>query len=337
MSDVNHINILFAIAVNLMLEAESQQIKIPQGIQDSLHKWFAKRTRLETEIPIGTEASAKFNLFKIIRGKLKTEVKIRDEIKQEFDRNTTELVSKLNEISAAIQAASSKDVLVIIDDLDKLDLAVLRPVFQDHIKTLFQPDFRIIFEMPIAFAQDQYLSKILKIETQDKVLTIPVLKLFKKGEKHGSSTQYQKDIMEILLRFLKIRIPSEFIEPETAKLIAINSGGVPRELIRIANRCYRICLKEIRRNPEKTDIKINRLVLNEAIKDLRLDFEICLGKNDYNILVEVYQNFFPLDREDHHFLDLLHSLHILEYRNGDVWYDVHPIVEDLLRRKGLVA
>jgi hypothetical protein len=43
MSDVNHINILFAIAVNLMLEAESQQIKIPQGIQDSLHKWFATR------------------------------------------------------------------------------------------------------------------------------------------------------------------------------------------------------------------------------------------------------------------------------------------------------
>jgi hypothetical protein len=35
------------------------------------------------------------------------------------------------------------------------------------------------------------------------------------------------------------------------------------------------------------------------------------------------------------FLDLLHGLHILEYRNAEVWYDVHPIVEDLLKRKGL--
>jgi nucleoside-triphosphatase THEP1 len=337
MSDVNHINILFAIAVNLMLEAESQQIKIPQGIQDSLHKWFAKRTRVETERPIGAELSVGFDLFKLISGKLKTEATIRDEIKQEFERNVSDLVAKLNEIAATIQAASSKNVLVIIDDLDKLDLAVLRPIFQDHIKTLFQPGFCIIFEMPIAFLRDRYLSRILKTETQDKVLTIPTLKLFRKGEKRGTNTQYQKDIMQMLLEILNKRLSSEILEPETARLMAIKSGGMPRELIRIANHCCRICLREIRRNPEKVDIKINQSVLNEAIKNLRLDFEICLGKNDYNILVEVYQNFSPLDREDNQsFLDLLHSLHILEYQNDDVWYDVHPIVEDLLRRKGLV-
>jgi hypothetical protein len=42
---VNHINILFAIAVNLMLEAEKQQIEIPKSTKDSFYKWFAKRTR----------------------------------------------------------------------------------------------------------------------------------------------------------------------------------------------------------------------------------------------------------------------------------------------------
>jgi hypothetical protein len=33
---------------------------------------------------------------------------------------------------------------------------------------------------------------------------------------------------------------------------------------------------------------------------------------------------------------LLHGLNVLEYRNSEVWYDVHPIVLDLLQRKGLI-
>jgi hypothetical protein len=37
------------------------------------------------------------------------------------------------------------------------------------------------------------------------------------------------------------------------------------------------------------------------------------------------------------FLSLLHGLHVLEYENDDLWYDVHPIVVDLLKRKKLIA
>jgi hypothetical protein len=33
---------------------------------------------------------------------------------------------------------------------------------------------------------------------------------------------------------------------------------------------------------------------------------------------------------------LLHGLHVLEYRNDQVWYDLHPIVIDLLKLKELI-
>jgi predicted AAA+ superfamily ATPase len=49
MSDVNHINILFAIALKLISEAEFRQIAIPKKTQEALSKWFASRTRTETE------------------------------------------------------------------------------------------------------------------------------------------------------------------------------------------------------------------------------------------------------------------------------------------------
>ena len=77
-------------------------------------------------------------------------------------------------------------------------------------------------------------------------------------------------------------------------------------------------------------------MLEEAIKDLRLEFEATLGRADYTILQTTYEKFMPEDPKEQLFLDLLHGLHVLEYRNGEVWYDLHPIVRDLMQRKGLV-
>jgi energy-coupling factor transporter ATP-binding protein EcfA2 len=335
MSDVNHINILFAIAVNLMLEAEKQQIEIPKSIKDSFYKWFAKRTRTEIDTPISGEVSVGFD-FKLISGKLKTESVIRDEIKQEFERNVSDLVAKLNEIAATIQVASQKDVLVIIDDLDKLDLAVVRTIFSDHIKTLFLPGFSIIYTIPVAALRENPLSAMFTTEADDQIVVMPVSKLVAKSERRKADPVYQEAAIETLCEVLHRRIPSEILAPEIAKQMVLESGGVLRELVRICNRCCRICLREIRRQPERTDFKIDAAVLTEAIKGLRLDFETTLGKADYTILQTTYQNFLPEDPKADPFLDLLHGLQVLEYRNDEVWYDVHPIVTDLLRRKGLI-
>ncbi len=84
--------------------------------------------------------------------------------------------------------------------------------------------------------------------------------------------------------------------------MVLQSGGVLRELIRISNRCCRICSRKLRRNPEQTDIKIDQAVLDEAIKDLRLEFEATLGKADFNILQTTYEKFIPEDPKEQAFL-----------------------------------
>jgi hypothetical protein len=149
MSDVNHINILFAIAVRLMVEAEKRQVPIQQSIKDSFYKWFATRTRIETE-ELKAETSVGFNLFKLISGKLKADAAIRNEIKQEFARKVSDLIARINDIASVVYGTTQQDILVIIDDLDKLDLELVREIYQEHIKALFQPNFRIILTMPIA-------------------------------------------------------------------------------------------------------------------------------------------------------------------------------------------
>jgi hypothetical protein len=335
MSDVNHINILFAIAVNFMLEAEKQQIEIPKSIKDSFYKWFAKRTRTEIDTPISGEVSVGFD-FKLISGKLKTESVIRDEIKQEFERNISDLVAKLNEIAATIQAASQKDVLVIIDDLDKLDLANVRAIFSDHIKTLFSPEFKIIFEISLTALRDPSLMPKFRDEFNKNIVVMPAAKIFERGRQQNSNLIVQEKMVDFLCQILYRRIPANLLELGIAEKIVLKSGGLLREIVRISNRCCRICLLKIRRNSDAHEIKINQEILEEAIKNLRLDFELTLGKRDYEILVEVYENFLPKNLNDQSFLNLLNSLHILEYRDSTAWYCVHPIVKDLLEAKGFV-
>lgn len=105
-------------------------------------------------------------------------------------------------------------------------------------------------------------------------------------------------------------------------------------MIRIANECCRIALRLVRRKPNERVI-INEDILEQAIDNIRNDFAPPLSKTEYQILQTTYQNFKPEDPKQQEFLDLLHGLYILEYRNKQNWYDVHPIVVELLRDEGL--
>ncbi|MEH2420020.1 MAG: ATP-binding protein [Nostoc sp.] len=334
MSAVNHINILFAIAVNLMTEAEARQVDIPQFTKEALYKWFATRTRTE-ELNLQVEAGIGFDLLKLISSKLKADASVRDEIKQEFERKLSDLLARINEIAALIQAATKKNVLVIIDDLDKLDLGRVNEIYRDNIKALCQPNFQIIYTIPIAVLRETFISTIITTETNDQVVAMPVLKIFEKGKNRFFNAQPRPEATKILGEVLQKRISSELIAAETAEKIVIYSGGVLRELIRISKECCRICLRMIRRNPS-AEVIIDDKILLEAINKIRNDFSIRLGKVDIDILQSVYEQFMPNDPKQAEFLDLLHGLYVLEYRTDETWYDVHPIIIETLRIKGAI-
>lgn len=335
MSDVNHINILFAIAVNLMTEAEKQAIEIPQSAKAAFYKWFASHTKIETE-SVNTEVSGGFDLLKIISGKLKVDAAVRHEIKQEFERKISDLVARINEIAASIQVATKKEVLVIIDDLDKLELSRVNDIYRDNIKALCLPGFRIIYTIPIAVLRDKFLRPLIETETNDQIVVMPVVKLFEKDKIRQPNAQPRPEANDVLCAILKRRISDQLLDHQTADQIVLQSGGVLRELIRIANECCRICLRLIRRHPDQPVI-IDNQVLDQAINGIRNDFAVPLGRIDYEILQRTYEKFMPDDPKQAEFLDLLHGLYVLEYRNRQNWYDVHPIVVELLREQGLVS
>ena len=338
MSDVNHINILFAIAVNLMEEAEKQSIKIKKSIREEFYNWFAEHTQTDIEeFKTEVETGFNFNTFLAwIKGILKTNATVRNEIKIKFERRISELASSINQIAAVIQEKSEKPILVIIDDIDKIDIALAKDIFQEHIKALFQPSFNIVMTIPIAALREVPLVATLQSETNDQIVQMPVSKLYHKGERNQSNAQPNTEVVAQLTQILNKRISSDLIEPDALKRIIIESGGVLRELIRITNECCRICLRLVRREPDNQDIKINQDILEQAINKLGLDFDSRIGVKEYEILKTTYEEFTPNDPKEQKFLDLLHGLYILEYRNKELWYDVHPIMTKVLQQKAII-
>lgn len=336
MSDVNHINILYAIALKLLSQATKLQIPISEGTKETLINWFTQtksRTytdQLKQELSVGVDFSSFFT------GKLQKEGTFREEIKQTYQNRVSDLSRQIDLISAAIQAATKKKVLVIIDDLDKLDLAVARTIFQDNIKALFSPNIRVVFTIPVAVFREPRL--LATLDSENSLLSLlSVTKFFEKADVRQPDAEPIEKNVDMLQKMLEKRIPDALIEPDIKRQIVLLSGGVLRELVRLGQECCRECMLELELEPENADIKINKAILTAAVKSLRNQFARPLGSNRFELLVQTYENFYPPDAGSDEFLELLHGLYVLEYENDDLWYDLHPLVTDLLRRKQLIA
>jgi hypothetical protein len=165
---------------------------------------------------------------------------------------------------------------------------------------------------------------------------MPVYKLFKQGDINSPNAIPDPQIIATLTEIITKRIDPALIDPDTLEKICLYSGGVLRELIRITNDCCRVCLRSVRRYPDDNTLKINQAVLEQSITELSLDFAESIGTADEEIIKTVYEKSKLKDLKDQNFLDLLHGLYILEYRNSDLWYNVHPIVVELMKKRGTI-
>lgn len=335
MSDINHVNILYSIALSLLSKATQAGIEIQPEIHQSLLDWFTTTQTVTVSNDLKSELGVGVDLFKLITAKLKNESTFREEIKKTYERRVSDLAKKADEIAALIQEATKKKVLVIIDDLDKLDLNLVDDIYKNNINSLFLPKFQIIYTIPISAIRNNDLYAILTT-VAPRPLLMAVAKFFRQGDSHTPDGVANESLVNRFLEIIKKRIPEDLLEPETARKIVLKSGGVLRELVRITRECCSQCLLLIRSEPERTDIKINEEILQLAIKDLRNDFTRPLGETLFKILRTTYENYTPEDAKSDDFLSFLHGLYVLEYENDDLWYDVHPIVVEILRRKKLI-
>jgi len=207
-------------------------------------------------------------------------------------------------------------------------------IYRDNIKALFSPQIRIVFTIPVSAIQEPQVMGALNLERVIRPHLFPVTKFFPKDDRHNPEVEPIAKNLNIFLKVLEKRIPEGLIEPQTAHAMVLKSGGVMRELLRIARECCTECMVQIEIEPDREDIIINEEILNIALQNLRHDFARQIGSGLYDLLIEVYETAEAVN--DTNFIRMLQTLMILEYENASLWYDLHPIVADLLKQKKLI-
>jgi KAP family P-loop domain len=335
-SKVDHTDILFAIGISMLTTAKHQGLEISSTIEDSLYRWFNDVVQFDKK----TEEGAIVFDLTFLKLKLQRESETREEVRKKFEKKIEDLISKLNEIAAIVTDLAQKPVLVIIDDLDKIsDPAIARSIYSYNLNALIAPRFSIIYTIPISFYRNIEGMAALKSSIADPVLLMPVLKLVPLDLRRAIPDNFTSPAIESLEQAIHLRLTDRFkqiIEPAVVRQIVLTSGGLLRELIRLVYRCFEVAKKRAYQDPNLTEMIIDKQILDEAIKKTRLEFQAPIGEKGYEILTKIHKSFKPIDPKDPEFLMLLHGTYILEYQNSDMWYDTHPIIEDLLRRQNLI-
>lgn len=350
-SAVDHVNVLFSMAVQMLEAAEEAEVSLKPGIRKELYRWLGTHTKVESHgveaaIEARGEASVKGGIPLIaefiaaIKSTLKVNSVVRDEISTEFARKISDLIAQINAIQIYISNATGQRVLVIIDDLDKLDLSVTETIFSKNIQPLLDPGFQIVYTVPIATLREVSLKRGIEAHVK-QIHTMRVAKFFSK--KVARDPDYPPDAACVALfaEVIDKRLPAELIDPAVKQQMILKSGGVLRELIRIVDLCCDRCMQElrsrIRRSTfDKPPVIIDQPVLDTVLTNLQISYAEPLGQVDFELLKLIYEQFKPQDAENQRFLDLLHGLYVLEYRNAVQWYDLNPIVFDLLVQEGVL-
>ncbi|NJN22876.1 MAG: ATP-binding protein [Leptolyngbya sp. RL_3_1] len=189
-SAVDHVNVLFSMAVQMLEAAEKAQVKLKPGIKKELYRWLGQHTQTEAkevvaEIETRGEATVEggiplfLKFLAAIKSALRVNSVVRDEISTEFARKISDLIAQINAIQTYISNATGQRVLVIIDDLDKLDLSVTESIFSKNIQPLLDPSFQILYTVPIATLREVSLKKGIEAHVK-QIHTMRVAKFFSK-------------------------------------------------------------------------------------------------------------------------------------------------------------
>jgi hypothetical protein len=261
----------------------------------------------------GFEVNAGLDAFFANAGlKMKLEPTTRSQIRQVIDRDITGLIDVINSISTAVMTKEGKIPLILIDDLDKPSLKEAKSIFQDHREIMMQPNCAIVYTVSSALFYSKDFDAI-----RDQALFLPNVKL----HTHNLPQQYSKVGYETMRKFVYLRMEPGLINSEALDIAITYSGGVFREMARIMRTAISTARRRKARQIETIDVEW-------AATEIRNEYRRILDKEDLTILRNIHEH----NRLEYNerIRPLLQLLALLEYRNGENWCDVHPVLRKLL-------
>lgn len=296
-----------------------ENIMIKSDIKLDIEDFIMRITRIEEE-EVERQKSYGISLSKFLRLKIGSEAKTREYIRKELETRISDLIQRLNWLIAEVEDKSSKKVVVVIDDLDKLTRGEqAEKFFYQNYSLLLLPDCFVVYTFPIPLAFNPYYENVR--QAFDGSFILPQPPIVDREEK------LIEENFEFYRKIAEKRMNLNLID-DIAMKEAILSTGKLSEFILIIREA---AIKAYRNGREKITLD----EIEAALEKLRRTYDRTLTERHKRRLVEIYEKKDARDRDEKDSIsrDLLFSLTAVEYEDEDGrWCDINPILKPLLEK-----
>ncbi|MFZ2473228.1 MAG: hypothetical protein WAW52_14960 [Methanothrix sp.] len=233
---------------------------------------FTKRITNITEAEVTSQSSAGLSLSQIVILKLSREAKTRQCLRTELDQKISDLIQKLNWLIVDIEKKSGKDLVIIVDDLDKLARGQQsEDFFYKNYQLLIEPSCFVVYTFPIPLAFHPQYENVRHAFTSDVILLqMPVFK--RNGEPHQEGRKFYSDV-------ISRRIEPDLLGQEVLEY-AIESTGKLSELVEVMKEASLSAFRKGQTRISKNDVAT-------ALEKLRMTFDRTLTEAHKKKLLEI--------------------------------------------------
>jgi len=343
--NINYIELFIVTMEKLFELVEHEKITIDDLYLKNITEWLkskeieeVREKHLGSDIEAGIESGVDIPFLTKFFGRFKAAAKasssMKTTLKTTVEPKLSELIWHCNrllfEIRSKFGELNKKDLLIIIEDLDKVPMDKAEDIFYAHSNQLTQLNCHCIFTFPISLLYHIRFKAISN--NYDENFVLPMIKV---AERDGGECTEGINIMEDIV---KQRMDISLFEDNSILKDMIKySGGCLWDLFRmIKNAAYHAL------DFDRT--LINREDYESAYNRLKADYERTIAENkEKGIKVDAYYGELRSCAADENkkpeytdiMLDLMNNLTVLNY-NGKNWSDVHPIVKDILKDRKLI-
>lgn len=330
-----------------VLDALKDDVAFGPDVLQRIYDWFATTTRSVAEgkdstLAIGAEAKigSPLDVLKLLVS-LKSELKLntkREESKVlELRKSKTELLQQVNlflhEVHSELFKRNQR-LLIIVEDLDKAQIANAREIFIESNSMLTGLHATIIYTIPI-FTFHSHDAAILE-NAFDEAVGLQMIKVTEPDR------ITRAEGFEVVRRIVRRRVPPELLPDDALDLAVEKTGGVLRHLFQVLSTAASMTDDD---DNEPLTIGRIRYGLQQRIKTFYREIAVPYGGTpDYPDLKveELYERLaihatkskagyrIPTDGINQ---VLLKCCAVVEY-NGEGWFGVHPLVCDILHEMG---
>ncbi|MCD4786090.1 MAG: hypothetical protein K8T10_19895 [Candidatus Eremiobacteraeota bacterium] len=323
LTSIDYIDLLFVMAEQIYDTAVSiPGVEIDKNSLELLKRWGQK---VETEEKFSSKADVEAktwisSFFASVTARLKMGYSKDTTLKQELKPRMTELWNRLNDIIRDVRVQTGKNLLIIIDDLNKADIDVAEELFYIYGHNLTIPKCHILFTIPISLVYSENFPNIER--NFDKTWILPGFKIYERESQERCEHNFEK--MKEIIR-LRMDVDKLTDEPnEIMNILVHYSGGFVRELIILTQNA-------LNKAAAFGERKICIADVDEAVHDAKNTFiNTTYIRENIEYLLSVEETKTIVTKDEEITRKLLHNLSILQYKNCENWFDVNPLLKDFI-------